>query len=106
MVNPCRRNSSALLETTSVFAQLSTFDLPECVIFYARIVILCGFMPVTVQAEVNRFYKEEYEAAVNGKYKESTEDWLGSSWQGDALQVAKSNSTSNPLGHSLYWASI
>ena len=40
-----------------------------------------------MQSEVQQQYKEEFEAFQSGKYKESAENWLQSSWQGDALQV-------------------
>lgn len=32
-------------------------------------------------------YEQEFEAFQSGKYKESAQNWLQSSWQGDALQV-------------------
>ena len=35
---------------------------------------------------VRRFAKE-HTAAVAGDYRQSAQQWLGSSWQGDALQV-------------------
>lgn len=41
-----------------------------------------------LQAEVHQQYEQEFEAFQKGKYKESAENWLQSSWQGDALQVS------------------
>ena len=43
-----------------------------------------------MQAEVQQQYEQEFEAFQKGKYKESAENWLQSSWQGDALQVSPS----------------
>ena len=41
-----------------------------------------------LQAKVQQQYEQEFEAFQKGKYKESAENWLQSSWQGDALQVS------------------
>ncbi len=42
-----------------------------------------------VQNKATEQYKQEFEAFQSGKYKESAQNWLHSSWQGDALQVQK-----------------
>ena len=47
-------------------------------------------MSLLMQSEVQRQYEEEFEAFQSGKYKESAQNWLQSSWQGDALQVCQS----------------
>lgn len=44
-------------------------------------------LPCCMQSEVQQQYEQEFEAFQSGKYKESAENWLQSSWQGDALQV-------------------
>ena len=40
-----------------------------------------------VQAQATKQYEQEFEAFQSGKYKESAQNWLQSSWQGDALQA-------------------
>ena len=40
-----------------------------------------------LQAQAAQQYEQEFEAFQSGKYKESAQNWLQSSWQGDALQV-------------------
>ena len=40
-----------------------------------------------VQAQATEQYEQEFEAFQSGKYKESAQNWLQSSWQGDALQA-------------------
>ena len=42
---------------------------------------------MAVQAQAGERYEQEFEAFQSGKYKESAQNWLQSSWQGDALQV-------------------
>ena len=41
----------------------------------------------SVQAQAAEQYEQEFAAFQSGKYKESAQNWLQSSWQGDALQV-------------------
>ena len=43
-----------------------------------------------VQAQTAEQYEQEFQAFQSGKYKESAQNWLQSSWQGDALQVCSS----------------
>ena len=33
-------------------------------------------------------FAKEHKAAVGGDYRQSAQQWLGTSWQGDALQVS------------------
>ena len=40
-----------------------------------------------VQDVAAQQYEQEFEAFQSGKYKESAQNWLHSSWQGDALQA-------------------
>ncbi|KAL3139978.1 hypothetical protein ABBQ38_004265 [Trebouxia sp. C0009 RCD-2024] len=40
-----------------------------------------------LQAQATKQYEQEFEAFQSGKYKESAQNWLQSSWQGDALQA-------------------
>lgn len=40
-----------------------------------------------MQEQAAEQYEQEFEAFQSGKYKESAQNWLQSSWQGDALQV-------------------
>lgn len=42
-----------------------------------------------VQAQAAEQYEQEFAAFQSGKYKESAQNWLQSSWQGDALQVCR-----------------
>ena len=42
---------------------------------------------ILVQDVVAHQYEQEFEAFQSGKYKESAQNWLHSSWQGDALQA-------------------
>ena len=44
-----------------------------------------------LQAQAAEQYEQEFEAFQSGKYKESAQNWLQSSWQGDALQVFSSS---------------
>ena len=43
--------------------------------------------PPSVQVQAAEQYEQEFQAFQSGKYKESAQNWLQSSWQGDALQV-------------------
>ena len=52
--------------------------------------LLCSYID-DIKRLICRF-TEEYEAALAGAYKLSASEWLGSSWQGDALQVLGSRS--------------
>ena len=45
----------------------------------------------SLQAQAAEQYEQEFEAFQSGKYKESAQNWLQSSWQGDALQVCHSS---------------
>lgn len=42
---------------------------------------------IVVQDVAAQQYEQEFEAFQSGKYKESAQNWLHSSWQGDALQA-------------------
>lgn len=53
-----------------------------------------------MQEEIQRQYEEEYAAYEAGTYREQPHDWLGTSWQGDALQ-ARCMIGAHLLGHSL-----
>ena len=44
-----------------------------------------------VQDVAAQQYEQEFEAFQSGKYKESAQNWLHSSWQGDALQAGTCN---------------
>lgn len=46
-----------------------------------------GDKPCHVQREVRKHLEEEHAAVQAGMYRQSPQDWLASSWQGDALQV-------------------
>ena len=46
--------------------------------------------PLSVQVQAAEQYEQEFQAFQSGKYKESAQNWLQSSWQGDALQVCHS----------------
>jgi len=35
-----------------------------------------------------RSFAKEHKSAVGGDYRQSAQQWLGTSWQGDALQVS------------------
>ena len=56
------------------------FELPTCA------GAVCSILPL-VQAQATEQYEQEFEAFQSGKYKESAQNWLQSSWQGDALQA-------------------
>lgn len=43
---------------------------------------------LAVQAEVQAKFEEEFASYEAGLYREQPRDWLATSWQGDALQVA------------------
>ena len=44
-----------------------------------------------MQREVRKHLEEEHAAVQAGMYRQSPQDWLASSWQGDALQVSLSS---------------
>ena len=46
-------------------------------------------------------YDEDYDAYKAGKYRETAETWLSSSWQGDALQVYSAQNVFGNILHGL-----
>ncbi|KAK9810028.1 hypothetical protein WJX72_003602 [[Myrmecia] bisecta] len=75
---------------------------PASVDQYAAKLQQCGVtMPEAVkacQAEAQQWLQSEYDLFEDGKYEQSPQDWLTSSWQGDALQWVGSSICRVPEG--------
>ena len=64
--------------------RLSSGDTPNPV---SSSHVLVNHVVAAMQATSRQHYDKDYEAYKAGKYKETAQTWLSSSWQGDALQV-------------------
>ena len=84
----CASTDLLLCVAVQPLVQILSFTAQDVLCGLLILVRPCFMWHASMQNQATQQYEQEFEAFESGKYKESAQNWLHSSWQGDALQVS------------------